>query len=330
MPTDADADQNPENQSPESAGGETAESDGQPAGEATEAAVAEPEKKEAPPETYLIKVENFAELQQGMVVRRVGATKVQQGGFVRMSDDGEGLILLNVINLKSGDFAAEAGVIKPEPGDVIYRHPTRGESATAAEKARQVLTNWALFGKHPQLQGQMLEFMEIAFSGDHVMYLKRNEMLSQLFVPLQERFKIGKYEEKIDWEKVREERFAELLLGLFDEKHLTYVAFIPTDTTHKPMFYSIGTKPHIETMKNLEREPFAFKPNRGGHIKIVSPRGEEPRRYVVDAGSNDLGRGMHTSVAVAETITEALQDFFPDIAFKPLPGRDAYGLQQSW
>ncbi len=287
------------------------------------------ERKDGPPEEYLIKVESLAEFSQGMVVRRVGSGKIQQGGFVKLTDDGQGMILLNVIDLKVGEFAAEAGVIKPEPGDELYRHPARGENAALQEKARQVLANWALYSKHPELVNEMLEFMEVAFSAEHVLYLKRNEMLPFLFVPLQERFKIGKHEEKIDWEKIRDERFAQKITELTEGKHITYVAFIPTDTSHEPMFYSIGTKPHIETMKNLEREPFAFKPNRGGHIKIVSAR-DEPRKYVVDAGSNDLGRGMHTSRAVAETITLALQEYFPDFEFIPLPGRDAYGLQQSW
>ena len=325
MPGDSEEAQNPESTSE---GENTPVAENPPADVADAAPAAVPEQ---PPERYLSTVVDPHQLQQGMVVRRVSATKIQQGGFVRMNDEGDGLILLNVIDLKNGTFAAEAGVIKPEPGDVLYRHPTRGESASSTEKARQVLARWPLYERHPELKSDMLEFMEISYSGDHVLYLKRHEMLSQLFVPLQERFKIGKHEEKPDYDKMREDAFAEQLLGLYDEKHITYVAFIPTkDTSHKPLFYSIGTKPHIETMKKLEREPFAFKPNRGGHIKIVSPRGEEPRRYVVDAGSNDLGRGMHTSVAVAETVSDALKEFFPDVLFKPLPGRDAFGLQQSW
>ena len=292
---------------------------------------AHPQQKEAPPETYLVKVENIAELKQGMVVRRVGPEKVQQGGFVKLTDDREGMILLNVIDLKAGEFAAEAGVIKPEPGDEIFYHPDRAVNPALADKARQVLSKWALFNKYPQLQAQLIEFMEIAYSADHVMYLKRNEMLPFLFVPLQERFKIGKFAEKIDWDKVREDRFAEQLLGLGEGKHLTYVAFIPArETSNKPFFYSIGTKPHIETLKVLDREPFGFKPNRGGHIKIVSGKDEKPKRFVVDAGSNDLGRGVHTSVSVAEAVTDCLKEFFPDCAFKPLPGRDAFGLQQSW
>ncbi len=128
---------------------------------------------------------------------------------------------------------------------------------------------------------------------------------------------------------MRVERFGEALRSLFGGKHMTYVAFIPREGSSDPMFYTIGTKPHLETMKQLEREPFGFRPNNGGHIKCVD-EGEGKPVLLVDAGSNDLGAGMHTPLAIAELVVEALKKLYPDLEYRPMAGRGAFGLQQSY
>jgi hypothetical protein len=240
------------------------------------------------------------------------------------------MVLMNVIDPVKNEFLAEAGLVKLEGGDSLYRIKKNFSADEPSEFARQILRKWSLFREHPDLQREFMEMLECSYGPEQIIELQRREALQVLFVPLQQKYKIGKFKEKIDWDKVRDDHFASLVDSLYEGKHLTYVAFIPTDTNHKPMFYSIGTKPHIETAKNLMRESFAFKPTHGGHLKIVSGKDEIPKKFVVDAGSNDLGRGIHTSLATAESIAEALLLYFPDYEFMPLPGRQAYGIQQSW
>lgn len=279
-------------------------------------------------EEFFEPVEDIKLLSSHTVIRRTGS-RDQQGRFIRIHEDGLSLVAVNVFDPVNHQFLAEAGVIKLDSSDKIYRLKRHFGDDQESESARQVLRKWSLFREHAELQAEFLETLECSYGPEQILTLQRQESLQSLFIPLQQKYKIGKFKEKIDWNKVREERFAALINSLFEGKHLTYVAFIPTDTNHEPMFYSIGTKPHLETVKNLLEEPFAFKPTHGGHLKIVSGK-DEPKKFVVDAGSNDLGRGTYTSLATAEMITHALQPFFPDYEFVPLAGRQAYGVQQSY
>ncbi len=279
---------------------------------------------------YLVKFEDISTLEPGVIIRRQSDGKIQQGGFVKLTDEKDGVILINVVDLENDAFAAEGGIIRPGEGDELFRHVSRFGESSSTDAARAVLTGWSVYGKHPNLQGEMMEFMESAYSPEHVLDLKKTDELARLFVPLQQKFKIGKFTEKTDWNKVRFERFKTQLAEMEDGKHMTYVAFIPREGSHQPMFYSIGTKPHLETMTRLKDEGFAFRPNNGGHIKVISAQNETPKRFLVDAGSNDLGSGVHTSLAVAEMITEALKKVYPENEYEPMAGRGAFGIQQSY
>lgn len=278
-------------------------------------------------ESY-IKIAGPSELSMGDIIRRKNASKDQQGVFVKMDEDGS-VVAADVVDLASGNFIAEGGKLRPEPGDEFYKSADSFKTSPSADAARKVVDSWVLVREHPELKDQIVQFVENAYFPAQILELKKNDNLKFLFVPVQEKFKIGKFKEKTDWNKVREERFKEMMDSLADGKHLTYIAFIPTNSSQDPLFFSIGTKPHIETIKNLEREPFYFKPTHGGHMKIVSAE-NEPKKFVVDAGSNDIGYGVKTSISTAELVTDALSEKYPDYEFVPLPGRDAYGVQQSY
>jgi len=288
--------------------------------------------EEGPPPIpdYLLEVEDIQSLQPGMIVHRENEQKKQQGHFVKLTDEKDGLIVLNVIDLNAPSLVAEAGIIRPEPGDKIFRHASRFGESPQTDAARRIITEWTLFRNHPEIRNEIVEFTEMTFSPEQVTHLKKREELKQVFIPVQERFQIGKFQKKIDWNEVRRTRFKELVDSLGDGKHITYIAFVPRETNHEPLFYSIGTKPHIETLTNLKREPFAFQPTNGGHIKIISGLEETPRRFLVDAGSNDLGSGVHTSLAIAELVTTALKKILPENEFVPVAGRGAHGLHQSY
>ena len=277
---------------------------------------------------YLEEVKDIKSLSPGDIIRRIGNDKVQQGGFVKLTDEADGVILVNVLDLVAPGYAAEFGAVRTGSGDKLYRH-TSSFKDSGVDSARNVLTNWTLYREHPEIHSEMLEMLESAYSPEHILELKADEQLTHLFIPMQQKFQIGKFKEKVDWDKVRTEQFRERIGALHEGKHITYVAFIPRDTNHMPMFFSNGTKPHLETVTILHREPFSFKPNQGGHMKRVSAEGEKPK-FVVDAGSNDLGSGIHTSVAIAELVTDNLSRLYPEFEYVPLPGRDAYGVQQSY
>jgi len=269
-------------------------------------------------------------LNQGDVIRRISQNgqKDQQAMFVKQDED-QSLLVAEVLDFNQGTFLAEGGKIKLEAGDQLYRGIHTFRDSPASDDARKVLSSWMLLKDHADKQTDIQSFFETAFFPEQILDLKKQDNLKMVFIPTQERFKIGKFKEKVNWNQVREDLFTEALQNLADGKHITYIAFIPTDNHHKPLFFTIGTKPHHETHKVLEREAYYFKPTHGGHIKVVSAE-NEPKKFVVDAGSNTFGVGVKTSIATAELVTDALTDIYPDYEFVPLAGRDAYGIQQSY
>lgn len=274
-------------------------------------------------------VAELQQLQSGAIVRRRAPGKDQQGRFVRLQEDGQSFVVEDVIDLVQHEYLAEAGIIRPGPGEQLYQYDSVFGEDPLSREALDTLSGWSLYKEHPELRNEITQFVRRAFSPSQIKDWKRKESLRSLFVTIQHRFRIGRHREKTDWNKVRLERFGEALRSLHSGKHMTYVAFIPRDSSHEPMYFTIGTKPHLETSKQLEREPFAFRPNHGGHIKCVEEV-EGVKVVLVDAGSNDLGAGMHTPLAIAEMVAEGLKRLYPDLDYRPVPGREAFGLQQSY
>lgn len=279
---------------------------------------------------YLQEIQNHKTLTAGSVIRRVVGEKDQQGAFIRQTDEDDGFIVAEVLDLKAGEFLAEAGIVRPADGDKLYVHTTKFDGGEKANEALEIVKSWVLFRDQPALQNEILEFVQTAFSPAQLLAWKKEDSLKFLFVPVQQRFKIGRFKEKIDYDKIRLEQFRDQMANLQSGKHMTYIAFIPREGSHMPMFYSNGTKPHLETIKLLEREQFSFRPNHGGHIKCVSEEPGQSKRFLMDAGSNDLGAGMNTSLATAEMLVESLLALYGDFEVKPVPGRDAFGIQQSY
>lgn len=278
----------------------------------------------------LIQVADWKALSAGSVFIRINEEKEQQGLVHGINESGDGIIVTDVVDLKIGEFLTEAGIIKPGEEDKIYTPKTTFKNHPEANRAREIVRAWSLFTKNPALQTGMMQFVEHTFYPDQIFAWKSEEQLQKLFIPLQQKFKIGKYAPKVDHEKELAERFGKMLGELYDGKHLTYVAFIPREANKPSRFYSIGTKPHLETKGRLKDEPGGFNPNQGGHIKIISKEDELPKKFLVDAGSYDLGSGMHTSLAIAELVTEGMKRIYPEYEFVPVAGRGAQGVLQSY
>jgi hypothetical protein len=153
-------------------------------------------------------------------------------------------------------------------------------------------------------------------------------MLDAVFIPLQQKMKIGRYVESVNQDLVRKKRFGDQLGGMKAGDHITYLALIPQTSSYAPKFYSIGTKPHEEIQHSLRAEAFNFKPTHGGHIKAV--KGEKGLIYHVDAGSNFIGKGIKTRLETAGAVAKALKREYGAYTFVPLEGRGAFGSDQSY
>jgi hypothetical protein len=272
-------------------------------------------------------IENGMEPAEGSIIRRVNETKDQQGQFTGF-DGGGGFIIINVVDMINSAFLAEAGIIKATKEDTLFCYTTTFTKSAKKSAAREVLTTWPLYVKNPDLRFPMEQFFTSSFSPEHILYMKKNNMLDMVFIPLQQKLKIGRYKETVNWDTLRKEKFQARLKELKHGEHMTYIAMIPQTPSYSPKFYSIGTKPHEETQIALRTEGFNFKPTHGGHIKAEQK--EENLVYYVDAGSNFLGKGVKTKLETAEAIVKALRKEHRDFVFIPLEGRGAFGTEQSY
>lgn len=276
----------------------------------------------------IIPIEDDKKLKKGNIVRRVSDEKDQQGIYVD-HDDKDGLILVNVIDMKNCAFAAEAGLLRHTKDDNLYVFTKSFTKNSISNKAREVLYNWSLFKKHKELQASMSVFLEHGYAPQQILDFDKTDNLKYLFIPLQEKFKIGRFEEKINWELERKERFKFHLDQLQQGEHITYVALIPPNISYSPLFYSIGTKPHETTVFSLQGEPFSFKATHGGHIKSLGTV-KNKKKFLVDAGSKYLGKGVKSPINVAESICKAMARIYKDYIFTAIEGRGAFGSGQSY
>ncbi len=270
---------------------------------------------------------DLSSLTPGKIIRRINAAKDQQGQLTGFDNNG-GLILSDVIDLTSSDFLAECGIIRPSVEDSLFYYTANFSKSKKSSEAMEILTTWAIYRKNIDLQMIMEKFFRAAFSPEHILYLKKNDMLNTVFIPLQQKLKIGRYTEIVNWDIVSKNKFSVNLKELKPGDHMTYIAMIPQTSSYAPKFYSIGTKPHEETMASLRREEFNFKPTHGGHIK--ADKNESGIVYYVDAGSNFIGKGVNSKIETAENIVKALKREHKEFVFIPLAGRGAFGTEQSY
>ncbi|HOP63551.1 MAG TPA: hypothetical protein PK358_03620 [Spirochaetota bacterium] len=261
------------------------------------------------------------------VIRRINSGKDQQGFFTGEDESG-GYILVNVIDLADSSYLADAGIIRPDKTDSLYYYTGGFSQGPDSRAALDILQSWALYGKNPGMQKPMAEFMKTSFTPEYILYLKKTDSLNTLFIPMQQKLKIGRFREQVNPDALRKEKFREHLKTLKPGEHMTYIAMVPSTSTYDPKFYSIGTKPHEETHFVLKSESFNFKPTHGGHIKAEKNPGGVI--FYVDAGSNYIGKGVKTKLETAESVVKALRREYSGYRFVPIEGRGAFGTEQSY
>lgn len=264
----------------------------------------------------------------GSIIRRVSGKKDQQGGYIQSDEEGN-LILMNVIDLKKGELVANEGLLRFEDGDELYYYDSSFKRSPRSGDALEVVKGWTLFKQNEALQASILQFVTSSFIPEQVLQWKKEEALSMLFVPIQQKFRIGKYKERRSPDRVCTDSFKLWLDSLQDGDIITYVALILDIKSALPKFFSSGTRPHVVTESNLMEMPYNFKPNMGGHIKGTKPQ-KGKKHFLVDAGSDHLGRGIKTPLHAAERVAAALEELYRDFVFIPLAGRGAFGKDQSF
>ena len=279
-------------------------------------------------DNYLKPFDTGMDLEQGTIIQRIGVEKHQQGCFFQRDED-KGLILINILDMIEGSLYALKGVLKPLAEDKIYYYPTTFKNSAVAEKALAVVKEWALYKKHADLQSQIINFVSITYAPEQILDFKKKDALQFLFVPIQQMFRIGRFKERRDPERVCADSFALWLESLKNGNHITYIALVMQQKSYRAKFYSAGTKPHESTVEQLRGEIFNFNPTHGGHIKADGLKNGK-KHFIVDAGSNYLGRGVKTPLHISKHVVESLKKLYPDFEFTAMEGRGAFGTEQSY
>jgi len=267
-------------------------------------------------------------LESGSVIRRTGENKDQQGCFMEYDDKG-GMIVVNVIDCSDCCYITPAGIIRLKKGDSLYRYSSGFDNRGNSKKALDIVRSWSLYKKNKNFRDSMVDFVKTVYTPEQILYLKKNDKLKYLFVPLQQKFRIGRYSERRNPERIRKEFFAQKLEELLPGDHITYVALIPSSGSQQAMFYSVGTKPHRETDLCLRSESFCFVPTHGGHIRAVRTN-KGVKQFMIDAGSSYIGNGVSTLLKTASDVAKALKKDHKQYRFIPVKGREAFGPGQSY
>jgi hypothetical protein len=164
------------------------------------------------------------------------------------------------------------------------------------------VADWSLLRKHPELRDRILSFAAAVFSPEQVLEMKKTDTLQKLFVPIQQRFAIGKYAERVDWRKRMVDAFRERLESLHPGDHLTYIANIPEGAIRPPSFFSAGTKPHQETHWILQTNRFPSVRRMEAISSSRATRGENTYRR---RGLHYVGRGKKTTLITANAVVDA-------------------------
>jgi hypothetical protein len=267
-------------------------------------------------------------LEPGTIIRRIGNGKDQQGCFLEYDEDNN-LILANILDMTMGSLIALTGVLKPQDGDKLFYYSSSFSNNPASKNALKIIKDSPIFKKYAELQDQIINFITVSYVPEQIIDMSQKETMSFLFVPVQQKFRIGRFNERRNPARVCNEAFLLWLESLQKGSHITYLALIMEQKHHIPRFYSAGTKPHEETAKLLMDETFNFHPTHGGHIKAIGFENGK-KNFLVDAGSNYLGRGIKTPLYVSTTVTDALKKIFMEFEFIPVEGRGAFGSEQSY
>lgn len=259
---------------------------------------------------------------------RVSGNKIQIGTAASYFEE-DSLILKNVINIKNNEYFAEEGILKLSGEDKIYIIDSFYNGDTDSKKALHIITNWALYVKNTSLQKKIITFVKETFAPKFVLYLKDQGELNRIFIPIQQKFQIGKFSPNINWEESNLIDFKNNLETLLANDYVTYMGHIPKHGFEKPMFFSTGKISHLETDMRLKDKPYLYNTNCGGNIKFLEEK-DNRKFFLVDAGASYKGPGVNATEEDALEVINNLKKLYPEFCFIPTSGRNAIGTQYSF
>jgi hypothetical protein len=267
------------------------------------------------------------DIHEGDFILRDGKNTAHIARFHSMDDDA--MILENVIDIKANSFITERGLLIPAEEDSLYTFNSAWSKDDDSHIALEIVHKWALFTELPRMQKHILKFITSSFAPAFIIYLKETDALKHVFIPVQQRLRIGRFSEKVIWEDLNIHRFHGMLEELIQNEHITYMGYLPQGIARRPMFFSNGIVTHLETDMKLKNEPFLYPSNCGGNIKFLKEH-QNRKYFLVDAGASYKGNGVKSTLEEANNISVYLKKLYPEYRFIPVEGRGAIGSRFSF
>lgn len=274
----------------------------------------------------LLTQKQIADFKAGEVLIKVYKDTICMGRVI--SADNEKIVLESIIDLNAATMIAEQGFMKILENESYYSVDT-DFSFDECKDALSAIETSALYTANPAKKKEIVSFTASVFPPRFILFLKKKNMLSTIFVPAQQKLRIGKYTGLEKWEDVNKTRFRSMLEELCENEYITYMACLPEGRSKKALFFTSGTETHVETDKKLKKELPSCQTNCGGNIKLYRKDGET-KYYIVDAGSNFKGHGVDASIEEASSVSSYLKNLFPDFKFIPAHGRGGVGSKSSF
>lgn len=270
---------------------------------------------------FIKKNESF--LTKGTFIIRISETDhlIELGKFCGYKNE-NAIILKNIIDLKNNEYFAESGILKITSKDEIFIIENRKYTHEQLKRFIRIIKNWALFPKLLKNREKYINFILSTFPYEFIFWCEENLLLNHIFIPVQQKFKIGKYSNFSKWEDYNHSNFKWRLDKLYNDDYITYMGRIPVCAGDRMFFYSKGKFSHIETEHKLKCEPVIYDTNCGGSIKCVKNI-NNVKFFVVDAGSTYKGKGALATFGEADIVADYLNKMYPEFVFMPARGRKA-------
>jgi hypothetical protein len=267
------------------------------------------------------------DIHEGAFILREGENAIHIARFHSRDDDA--LVLENVIDINANIFITERGLLIPAEEDSLYVFDSEWAKDDLSKSALEIVHNWALFTELPRMQKHILRFITNSFAPAFIVFLKEMDELKHVFIPTQQRLRIGRFSEKVIWEELNINRFHGMLQELIPNEHITFMGYLPQGIARRPMFFSNGIVTHLETDLKLKKEPFLYPSNCGGNIKFLKEH-QNQKYFLVDAGASYKGNGVKSTLEEANDISAYLKKLYPEFRFIPVEGRGAIGSRFSF
>ena len=186
----------------------------------------------------LLTQKQIADFKAGEVLIKVYKDTICMGRVI--SADNEKIVLESIIDLNAATMIAEQGFMKILDNESYFSVDT-DFSFDECKDALSVIETSALYTANPAKRKDIVSFTASVFPPRFILFLKKKNMLSTIFVPAQQKLRIGKYTGLEKWEDVNKNRFRNMLEELCENEYIKNMACLPEGRSKRDLLFTSGT-----------------------------------------------------------------------------------------